>query len=147
MAVEEVGSYSSDLTPSLGTSICHRYGPKKRKRKRNRFLTKVEFNTFWLNEHMDYVLIAVCCTVTSFHFRTWQLPATCPCHFIPSPSSISTFIIHITSPWGDGELRIQDSKVQIVVWNWGDSEGLVLYSSSHGMKTKTKTKKTFKVNM
>ena len=27
--VASVGSYSSDLTPSLGTSICCRYGPKK----------------------------------------------------------------------------------------------------------------------
>jgi len=29
MAVAVAGSYSSDSTPSLGTSICCRYGPKK----------------------------------------------------------------------------------------------------------------------
>ena len=29
VAVVEAGSYSSDSTPSLGTSICHRWGPKK----------------------------------------------------------------------------------------------------------------------
>ena len=28
MAVAYTGDYSSDLTPSLGTSICHGYGPK-----------------------------------------------------------------------------------------------------------------------
>ena len=29
VAVVQAGSYSSDLTPSLGTSICCRCGPKK----------------------------------------------------------------------------------------------------------------------
>ena len=29
VAVVYAGSYSSDLTPSLGTSICHRCNPKK----------------------------------------------------------------------------------------------------------------------
>ena len=31
MAVAEAGSYGSNLTPGLGTSICHRCGPKKKK--------------------------------------------------------------------------------------------------------------------
>ena len=31
MAVAEAGSCSSDLTLSLGTSICRGYGPKKKK--------------------------------------------------------------------------------------------------------------------
>ena len=36
VAVAEAGSYNSDLTPSLGTSMCHGYGPKsKKKKKRN----------------------------------------------------------------------------------------------------------------
>ena len=29
VAVVQASSHSSDLTPSLGTSICHRCGPKK----------------------------------------------------------------------------------------------------------------------
>ena len=29
VAVVQTGSYSSDLTPDLGTSICHGCGPKK----------------------------------------------------------------------------------------------------------------------
>ena len=33
MAVAQAGSCSSDLTPSLGTSICHKCGPKKKKKK------------------------------------------------------------------------------------------------------------------
>ena len=31
VAVAKVGNCSSDSTPSLGTSICHRCGPKKHK--------------------------------------------------------------------------------------------------------------------
>ena len=34
VAVIEADSYSSDLTPSLGTSICHGNGPKKTKEKK-----------------------------------------------------------------------------------------------------------------
>ena len=33
VAVAQAGSYSSDLTPSLGTSICHGCGPKMTKKK------------------------------------------------------------------------------------------------------------------
>ena len=36
MAVAVAGIYSSNLTPSLQTSICLRCGPKKQKRKRER---------------------------------------------------------------------------------------------------------------
>ena len=32
VAVVSAGSYSSELTPSLGTSICHGRGPKKTKK-------------------------------------------------------------------------------------------------------------------
>ena len=34
MAVVSASGYSSDLTPTLGTSICHRCGPKKEKKKK-----------------------------------------------------------------------------------------------------------------
>ena len=33
VAVAVAGSYSSDMTPSLGTSICCKCGPKKKKKK------------------------------------------------------------------------------------------------------------------
>ena len=33
VAVAQAGHYSSDSTPSLGTSICHRWDPKKKKRR------------------------------------------------------------------------------------------------------------------
>ena len=33
VAVAVASSYTSDSTPSLGTSMCHRCGPKKQKRK------------------------------------------------------------------------------------------------------------------
>ena len=38
VAVVEAGSYSSHSTPSLGTSICHGCGPKKKKKKKNQNL-------------------------------------------------------------------------------------------------------------
>ena len=34
VAMVQAGSYSSDLTPSLGTYICHRCGLKKKKKKK-----------------------------------------------------------------------------------------------------------------
>ena len=36
VAVVKVGSYSSNLTPSLGTSICHRCGLKKKTKKKKK---------------------------------------------------------------------------------------------------------------
>ena len=36
MAVVEASSCSSDLTPSLGTPICHEWSPKKPKKKKKR---------------------------------------------------------------------------------------------------------------
>ena len=36
VAVVWAGSYSSDLTPSLGTSICRECGPKKTKKKKKK---------------------------------------------------------------------------------------------------------------
>ena len=34
VALAQAGSYSSDWNPSLGTSMCHRRGPKKQKQKK-----------------------------------------------------------------------------------------------------------------
>ena len=42
VAVVEAGSYSSDWTPSLGTSICHGYGPKSQKTKQNKKTQKTQ---------------------------------------------------------------------------------------------------------
>ena len=39
VAMEEAGSCSSDWTPSLGTSICHRCSPKKQKQKKKIFFS------------------------------------------------------------------------------------------------------------
>ena len=36
VALAWAGSYGSDLTPSLGTSICHRYDPKKPKKQQKK---------------------------------------------------------------------------------------------------------------
>ena len=37
VAVAQAGSFSSDSTPSLGSSICRRCGPKKQKKKKGEF--------------------------------------------------------------------------------------------------------------
>ena len=36
VALVKAGTYSSDSTPSLGTSICHRCGPKKQTKKKRK---------------------------------------------------------------------------------------------------------------
>ena len=41
VAVVQAGSCSSDLNPSLGTSMCHRCGPKKTKTKQNKTKQKL----------------------------------------------------------------------------------------------------------
>ena len=49
VAVAMAGSCISDLTPRLGTSICHRYGPKKTKKKSAYiYLTKIMLKFYCL---------------------------------------------------------------------------------------------------
>ena len=36
VAVAQAGGYNSDWTPSLGTSMCHECGPKKKKKKKKK---------------------------------------------------------------------------------------------------------------
>ena len=47
VALAEAGGYSSDLTPSLGTSICCRCGPRKGKKTNKQ--TKKTFLSFFLS--------------------------------------------------------------------------------------------------
>ena len=46
MAVVLAGSCSSDLTPRLRTSICHRYGPKKKNKSRNKRMIKEYYKLY-----------------------------------------------------------------------------------------------------
>ena len=65
VAVAQAGSYSSDLTLSLGTSICHRRSPKKKKKKK--------VNGFWKNvSHLIIVSPLSCFPITNIllHFRS-----------------------------------------------------------------------------
>lgn len=49
VAVAQIGSYSSKSTLSLGTSICHWCGPKKREKKKKRQKKKTALKTYcWL---------------------------------------------------------------------------------------------------
>ena len=45
----EAGSYSSDSTPNMGTSICHECGPKKKKKSSYIFVFIFKINLFSLN--------------------------------------------------------------------------------------------------
>ena len=47
VAVAQAGSYSSDLTPSLGTPICHRYSPKKDKKKSEFYLMDTNLTSIY----------------------------------------------------------------------------------------------------
>ena len=47
MAVAVAGSYSSDLTPSLGISICGRCSPKKKKKKKKKKERESEREKKW----------------------------------------------------------------------------------------------------
>ena len=47
VAVMRARGYSSDLTPSLGTSICHRCGTKKKKKKKKATLIYSQINKNW----------------------------------------------------------------------------------------------------
>ena len=57
MAVTVAGSYSSDLTPNLGTSICLGCGPKKTKKQKTKEKTTMETiltrvpGQFWCRSH------------------------------------------------------------------------------------------------
>ena len=58
-AVVRAGSYSSDSTPSLGTSICPGCGPKKQKKKRlvhKAYMNKTE-NKITQNNSNAYIFI------------------------------------------------------------------------------------------
>jgi len=68
VAVAEAGSYSSDLTPSLGTSIYHGCGPKKQKtnkqkpKKQNKTPKKQKTKTTREHEtNSSFILKFKCC--------------------------------------------------------------------------------------
>ena len=46
VALAQTGGYSSDLTPSLGTSICHGCGPRKDKKTKKNFF-EAYFGVLW----------------------------------------------------------------------------------------------------
>ena len=50
VAVAQASNCSSDLTPILGTSICYRYGPKKKKKKLHTYI----YNNIAYNVKNDY---------------------------------------------------------------------------------------------
>ena len=50
VAVVQAGSYSSDLTPSLGTSMCRRWGPKNQNNNNNnktKITNKVQYREIY----------------------------------------------------------------------------------------------------
>ena len=50
VAVAQASSYSSNLTPSLGTCICRRYGYKKQEKKKEMFVKLMNKCTKWVQE-------------------------------------------------------------------------------------------------
>mgnify|MGYP006880551834 CR=1 FL=1 len=65
MAVAVAGSYSSDLTPSLGVSMSHRCSPKKAKKKKNykdaisiKYIVNVSINIHAGNVYLQQIAMA-----------------------------------------------------------------------------------------
>ena len=48
VAVAQAGSCNSNSTPSLGRSICHRYGPKKKTKKKKKFWFEENYFYYYL---------------------------------------------------------------------------------------------------
>ena len=66
VAVVYTGSCSSDSTPRLGTSICHRYGPKKQNKQTNK-TKQFECDTVFLSGSCGYTCLLRECLVL-MHF-------------------------------------------------------------------------------
>ena len=65
MAVVEASSYSSGPAPSLGTYICHRYSPRRDKKRKKRILNYSD--TIPLSDIMvEKISHSVCCLFTFF---------------------------------------------------------------------------------
>ena len=62
------GSYSSNPTPRLGTSICHRYGPKKQASKKERKKKKKKDRNSISKKSMHPSIIAALFTIA----KTWK---------------------------------------------------------------------------
>ena len=64
MAVVSISSCSSNLTPSLGTSICHRCSLKKKKEREERgagylYITHIDLLTGFFLENLDYKILVL----------------------------------------------------------------------------------------
>ena len=83
VAVAQAGSYSSDSTPSLRTSICHRRGPKKRQKKINSVL--------FTNLNLKYLLLQHLISLHQKRILNWLISGN-------SSSVYFLIIVHIFFP-------------------------------------------------
>ena len=114
VAVAQAGSCSSDLTPSLGTSISHKCGLKSKKRRKERKDGKTIFRTpshgvqarvRHLSSLPQFILLAKLIHTLSFHpliLRILWYPAQlrASCHFTKEPFTLLITKLGPVPPWG-----------------------------------------------
>ena len=96
VSVLQASSCKSDLTPSLGTSICRRYSPKKKKKEKNSLWTRSVYIYWALN--MSIILL------TGHNFWKWlSLLITLLTHFLLTtgltPSYLSWLKRSVSAEW------------------------------------------------
>ena len=96
VAQAQANGYSSDSAPSLGTSICHRFGPKKTKIKINYTATKQ------LEEDPTGQKRGICCTRKNENCDRWKCIKT-GCSILQFPKYVITqpttfHLLKIASP-------------------------------------------------
>ena len=67
VAVAQAGSCSSDSTPSLGTSVCHRCGPKTKTEQNKKNKRRCSNSNGWTQEQLIDTRTEPCCVPGNMH--------------------------------------------------------------------------------
>ena len=90
MAVAWADGYSSDLTPSLGTSICCRCGHKKKKKKKQEAENREMLEREWLSRKVHSV--SICGSLLTFY----KAPIDCSFNFFGGDENFQ-FLFNLSS--------------------------------------------------
>ena len=96
VAVVKAGSCIFDLSPSLGTSICHRSGPKKKKKKKKKERKKKR-NDAWTVDESNFSFFFFRCIKSFLKYQHWTLLFLLPSYMIPKhqypPTDILLYLL------------------------------------------------------
>ena len=97
VAVEQASSCSSNLTPSLGISICHRCSPKKRKKERKKKKKQSLILTFIsASDFAEYTKLFLTSTFITKSKKQQML------HYkieVPNDTDLNTHTLHTHTPY------------------------------------------------